>query len=592
MTPKKIIPIRKPPASPHGFDWRRLKADNQPRGDNRAWRSELTALVLRDEQVKEAGRRVCKTNLLALCYVLGYCLISPEVHKDALGFFPEIDGDNKTVEELAEGVKRRRSLILPRNTYKTTINLAFCVQLILHYYLTISILILSGSKELAFAFVDEIGSFFSRSSKQGTMTLFQALFPELCTLSRRESGQFTAALRQHEPKIIEPLIWGNSVESATTGWHPDILIIDDIHTNRNSNSYQSRQRITKAYKLVRKILKPTGLELKIGTPYGVGDVFNDETLTSRPGTYDRVYKPALRMMSKMRLDANGFPDESEIELLFPSILSYQFLREEYEADYESFMSQYMLDTYGAAEIVFDEKEIIGAMVDEAKVPLEGTAKLVFRLPCRTLGWKTTSGAVGLLNRDRMFIVDVLQGHHKPSGIARVIHDLARKYGTHNVSIIEAPGAIAFEPAIKNYALTTGWDIRINWIPFEEDAGIRDTHIRSVEASIANGRLLFSTGVKTKPLITGFLEYGMIDETGLPEVISHIADELPASIAAQEQADDIAWEMMRQRDFYNLVYNRAPYAPPEPEPEEEPEPAIEDQKIGENGLEIVIPGLEY
>jgi hypothetical protein len=587
----KVVAIKKkkPPIAQH-FDWRRLHADNQPKGDNRAWREELTALVLANERIKEEGRRVCKSNLLALCYVLGYCLISPEVHKDALGFFPEID-DNKTVEELAVGVKRRRSLILPRNTYKTTLNLAFCVQLILHYYLDIAILILSGSKELAYAFVDEVASFFVRPVRQGP-SLFQALFPELCVGSSRIGGEFTTLLRQREPRIIEPMLWGSSVDSATTGWHPDVLILDDIHTNRNSNSYQARQRITKAYKLVRKILKPTGIEIRLGTPYGVGDVFNDELLTSRPGTYDRVYKPAFRLKNGQRLDANGFPNEDEIELLFPTILDYNFLREEYESDYQSFMSQYALDTYGSAEIVFDEKEILGAMVDEAKVPLEGTPKIVFRLPCRTLNWKTTSGTVGLLNRDRIYIVDVVQGHFKPSGIGRVIHDLARKHGTHHVSIVESPGAIGFEPAIKNYALMTGWEINITWIPFEEDAGIRDTHIRGVESYISSGRLLFSTGVKTKPLITGFLEYGMMDETGLPEVISHVADELPPSIAATEQADDLAWEMMRQNDFYNLVYNRPPYTPPEPEPEEEPEPEIEEQEFTETGLRVCIPGLEY
>lgn len=574
------------------FNWRRLKDSNQPRGDNKLWRTELTALALTDEQVKEDGRRVCETNLLALCYVLGYCLISSDVHHDALGFFPEINSKDKSVEELSVGVKRRRSLMLPRNTYKTTIDLGFCVQLILHYFMQIAILILCGSKELAFAFVDEIASFFVKPSNRPP-TLFQALYPELCISRQKTTGEFTAALRQVEPSIIEPLIWGNSVDSSTTGWHPDVLICDDIHNNRNSKTYEARARVTKAYKLTRKILKPTGIELKIGTPYGVGDVFNDEVLTARPGTYDRVYKPAMRLLNGERLDPNGFPEENEIELFFPSILNYEFLLEEYQADYDSYMSQYQLDTYGAAEIVFGEREVLGAMVPEDKVPMLGTPKIVFRLPCRSLKWMTTSGAVGLLTNDRMFIVDIVQGHFKPSKIAWLINSVARHHGTHDVSIIAAPGASAMEQVIRNYALTTGWDVHITWIDFEEDAGVRDTHIRGIEAAIANGRLLFSTGIKTKPLLTSFLEYGMMDETGLPDVIAHVADALPASIAADSDADDLAWEMMRQRDKYNMVYGRGKYAPPQPEPAEVEarEPAIEEQKMGEF-LEIQIPGLEY
>jgi hypothetical protein len=301
----------------------------------------------------------------------------------------------------------------------------------------------------------------------------------------------------------------------------------------------------------------------------------------------------MRLLSGERLDQDGFPDEDEVELFFPDILTYDFLREEYESEFDSFMSQYMLDTYGAAEIVFGEREVLSAMVPEERVPLEGTPHIVFRLPCRSLKWHTTSGAVGLLQADRMFITDIAQGHYKPSLTAKLIHDIARKHGTHTVNIIESPGASVMQAVVENYALTTGWNIYISWIPFEEDSGVRDTHIRSLEATIAGGRLLFSSGVKTKPLITGFVEYGMMEENGLPDVIAHCADALPRSIASEFEADEAAWDMLRERDHFNMVYCRGRYAPPEPEPEpEEMEPAIEDRKFTEAGLEILIPGLEY
>jgi hypothetical protein len=574
------------------FNWRRLRSPDSERGDNRAWRTELTALVLTDDTVREDGRRVCMTNLLALCYVLGYCLITPEVHREALEFFPPID-PNKTVEQLREGIKRRRSLMYPRNTYKSTMDVAYCVQMLLHYYLTIAILILSGSKELAFAFVDQVASFFVKTPNRAP-TLFQALFPELCVAKVPNTGEFTPGLRQHEPAIIEPAIWGNSVDSSTTGWHPDVLILDDVNNNRNSKNYDARVRVTKAYKLTRKILKPTGIEMKIGTPYGPGDIFNDEILTSRPGTYDRVYKPAMKLKSGERLDPNGFPEDDEIELLFPSILSYEFLREEYEADYATFMSQYMLDSYGAAEIVFDEREVLAAMEDESRVPLSGQAYISFRLPCRSQQWSTVSGAVGLMYQGRMYVVDAVQGHYKPSTMAKMMHELARKHGTHDITIEESPGARSMQPVIENYALTTGWPIRIHWLEFEQDSGVRDTRIRSIEALISTSRLRFSTHVKSKPLLTGFIEYGMIDETGLPDVISRLADNLPVSVAADGEEPEEAWRLMMERDRYNFVYGRGKYAPAEPEPEDiaEPEPGIEDMTHTESGLEVCIPGLEY
>jgi hypothetical protein len=483
--------------------------------------------------------------------------------------------------------------MLPRNTYKSTMDLANVVKLILNYYMTIAILIMSGSKELAFAFVDQVASFFIRPGNRPA-TLFQALFPELCITRQKNSGEFTAALRQYEPEIIEPLVWGNSVDSATTGWHPDVLIIDDASNNRNSNSFKARVRVTKAYKLSRKILKPTGIEMLIGTPYGPGDLFNDQLLTARPGSYDRVFKPAMRLLSGERLDANGFPDEEDVELLFPTILSYDFLREEYEADFGSFQSQYMLDSYGAAEIVFDEREMLDVMIDEDKIPMEGQTFVAFRFPCRSLGWKTISGAVGVMHHNRMYITEAIQGHYKPSQMAILIHKVCRSHGAHRIAVEDAPGARIFQPAIDNYALTTGWHISIDWIESNEDAGERDIRIRSMEALIATSRLLFSTGIKTKPLITGFVEYGMTEETGLPDVISRIADNLPVSIRNDDQAEEAAaWNMLRERDHFNLIYGRGPYAPPEPEPEEVEvvEPWIEDQKVNEFGFDILIPGLE-
>jgi hypothetical protein len=89
------------------------------------------------------------------------------------------------------------------------------------------------------------------------------------------------------------------------------------------------------------------------------------------------------------------------------------------------------------------------------------------------------------------------------------------------------------------------------------------------------------------------QYGMLPNNALPDVIARVADHLPQSIAAEGLEDeDLAWGAMKERDHFNMIYGRGAYAPPEPEPEEvEEEPAIEDQPLTANGLEVWIPGLE-
>ena len=53
------------------------------------------------------------------------------------------------------------------------------------------------------------------------------------------------------------------------------------------------------------------------------------------------------------------------------------------------------------------------------------------------------------------------------------------------------------------------------------------------------------------------------------------------------------EQMLERDKYNMIYGRGVYAPSEPEAEDEdaPEYVEEERQFTDQGLEIVMPGLE-
>jgi hypothetical protein len=580
------------------FEWRKLRDFRQEKYDNRAWRAELTQLVLTDEKVREDGRRVTQNNLLALSWILGYTLIDEEVHHDAIAFFPPKNTAltlNEWIDEANRFYKRIGSLLLPRGVYKTTLSLANCVQLLICWPLTIAIMIMCGRGDLAEDFVTQVGSFFYRP-EYAPPTLFQALWPELCVDKRPDSDGFTTAQRQTEPKIIEPAIWGESIEAGTSGYHPNVLISDDIHNNRNSRTFEARANIVKKYKLAKKVLLPVGSEMRIGTIYGSGDLFTDEVLTSRPGTLRRFLKPAMRMKNGERIDQNGFPDEDEVELFFPTILNYEFLRTEYESGFESFATQYLLDEYGANEVVFSQEQMLAAMVEEAAIPLEGETVIHWRFPCQKRSWHMAACAVGQLHRNRCYIVDAMQGHYKPSTLAKLVVTTARKHHVHRVTIEDSPGARLMTSAINNYALTTGWTVNLEWIEREEgeeDTGERDLRIRNIEAVLSNARLYFFAGMKQlKPLLLEFTQYAMIPDNALPDVVSRVADHLPQSIAADElEGEDMAWKAAKERDHYNLLYGRGQYAPPEPEPEEAPEEtAIEDEVLAANGLENWMPGL--
>ena len=582
------------------FDWRKLRDLNQENGDNRRYRAELTELVLSDPAVREDGRRVTQHNLLALCWVLGFCLVDEGLHHDALAFFLPKEPELLLGEWLLASAKhyqRRGSLLLPRGVFKTTLSLANCAQLIICWPLTIAIMIMCGRGDLAKDLADQVAGFFVKRAKEPP-TLFQALWSDLCTESQKDSGEYTAAQRQTEPKIIEPAIWGESVEAGVSGYHPNVLIVDDVSNNRNSQKYETRVGTTKKYKMNRKVLRPVGIELKVGTIYGSGDVFTDEVLTARPGSIRRIIKPAMTLRNGERLDANGFPEEEDVELHFPTIIDYDYLRTEYESGFDSFMTQYMLDEYGAAEVVFAQQQMLAAMVEETALPLEGQTVLHWRFPCQKRSWKTAACAVAQLYRNRCYIIDVLEGHYKPSTLAKLVVTTARKHHLHRITVEDSPGARLMTSAINNYALTTGWELGLDWVGAElgeEDTGERDLRIRNIEAVLSTGRLLFYSGLKQlKPLMLEFTQYSMIPENALPDVVSRVADHLPQSIAAEDLDDEAsAWKAAMERDHFNLVYGRGKYAPPEPEPEEPEfeEARMEDAQLTAQGLEVWIPGLE-
>ena len=346
------------------------------------------------------------------------------------------------------------------------------------------------------------------------------------------------------------------------------------------------------------MLLPLGVELKVGTIYGTGDIFTDELLTSRPGTVRRIIKSAMRLRNGERLDPNGFPDEEDVELNYPAILSYEYLRAEYESGFDSFMTQYQNDEYGAAEVVFSQDAMLKAMVEEGALPLEGKTLIHWRFPCQKRQWKTAACCVGQLYRNRCYIADVFEGHYKPSVLAKLVVSTARKYGQHRITIEDSPGARLMSSPIQNYALTTGWDVGIDWIgreEGEEDTGERDLRIRSIEDVLSSSRLLIFAGLKhLKALMLEFTQYGMIPDNAIPDVISRIADHLPQSIAADGYDDeDLAYKNAVERDWFNQIYQRGAYARPEPEPEEIPlpeQPDPMDEQYNEFGLENILGGL--
>lgn len=566
------------------FDFMRLRTDT-------SYRLELTDWLAEDDALKEAGRELCKTNLLCLCYVLGYTKIDPVVHKEAIEFFLPRNLA-KPVSEQGIGQMTRGTLLYPRGTFKTTLDEADVVQETICFPRDATTFIVCANMKLATALVANIAAHFIKP-RQARPTLFQALFPEMCVLPSQWSSAsgFSPATRQASPPIKEDAVMAFSCESGNSGWHCWRMKGDDLANNRNMRSETSRADVVRNYNINRKMLMPGGIEDKMGTRYAPDDPYGVELSRARLGSYRYVVKPALRLKNGERLDANGFPARQDVELLFePLGLTWEFLRDEYDSDYSAFMTQYMNDDAGDNEVVFSQDEMLKVLCDDEQMPLAGQVVMHVRLPSKAHGWRTAAAVVGSIENNRLYIIDAMHGSYKPTLLARRIVDLARKWELHSVEVQQAPGAEKLGALASNYALTLGYPLNLVWIEPQGDETEMDGRIKALEGLFRGGRLLFTRDLPPiRRLIEQFVGYGMVSDTSLPDVVAHAAEHLPQSIGSTATVDSLAYAMASERDMYNTVYGAGPYAPVQPEPEETEVDVIEDWR-NPFGLEDMMPGL--
>jgi hypothetical protein len=518
-----------------------------------------------DSDYRAELRRWAQTDMLFLAGVLGYTKFIERVHRPVADLCVLKDPD-KDIEE-QEGIKERVHLD-PRGTYKSASSIVDSVQWIICFP-NIRICKLTATKPLAKAIANEIRDHFVKGAIEEP-TLFQDMFPEFVISERdKKEGEFKAPNRTKKWK--EETVMAFSIETTISGWHFDVMDPDDIVDTQNSSTAPGIAKVKKNWRINRKTLMPWGFINYKGTRYNPNDLWGDIIEKARPGKIKMLIRGAVKRKDGRRIEPGDFPAENELEILFPELLSYDFLKTQFDDDYESFMSQYMNDAQGGNEVTFTHEAMFAATVPHDALPITGETFIAWRFAYASKPMmKKAGGAVGIMDNGRLYIVDCISGTFKPSALAHKIVLTAKKYGTHTVTIENTPGAMRHESAIKNYALTLGWPITVNWVDFEEDDGVRDQRVKSVEPLIVSTRLVFADSIPAlNQVYKQFCNYGMVEECELPDVVSRLSDRLPKSIsvAELEQQQDLDWELARQRDMYDRTHGLGNYAPKEPVVEE-------------------------
>lgn len=531
-----------------------------------------------------AMRRRCQTDILFLGRVLGYSKLLDRVHGPVAEFCVKKNPDVPIEEQ--DKLKDRLHLD-PRGTYKSTISIIDSVQWIICFP-NIRICKLTATKPLATAIVGEIGGHFVKP-EIADPTDFQLLFPEFCIPPKDvKVGTFTAPNRTRNWR--EATVMSFSIETTISGWHFDVFDPDDVVDTQNSKTPQSIEQVKRNYRTNHKTLMPWGYTNAKGTRYGPFELWGDMITKAKPATMRILVRSALRLISGERLMPGEFPAENEVELLFPELLSYEFLKKEFEDDYESFMTQYMNDAHGGKEVTFPKELMAQATISAENIPISGDTHIAWRFAYNGKpSMKDVGASVGIVEKGRLIIVDALTGTFAPSALAHQVVALAKKHGAHRVSIELTPGASYLDSAIQNYALTSNWQLNINWVDYLEDDAVRALRIKALEPMISTNRVLFSDAIGClSEVYEQFCNFGMLDENELPDTVARIAGTLPRLVSPEqvEAEQSQAWEKAKEQDLYDRTHGIGRYGIPDAIVEEKPYTPPSNPF----GLDDIMPGI--
>lgn len=443
---------------------------------------------LTDEVLLKRARFMAQTNLFFLCKLLElykdmsdqeYNWIDGTVHNTheeiCNEFFVRKNPTYKTFKEFSSIKnyidKKERLLLVPRGGFKSTMNMADCVQWVLSFP-EITILVLSGVLSLANKFVGEIKGHFTleeggpdfaglfvekknfrpRTMDDGTPFLFQALFAEHCIpLDDGKASEFQTPAVSNRQK--EPTVFSASIEQSLTGFHVCILKLDDVVTNENSLTVERLKAVNKQVSINQAMLHPYGFYDKIGTWYDSEDTYGQDIKAMKMYEEEgeicpmKIYIRPCWWPNEAARKAGKIEDEmtkADYDLWFnvEGQLTYEFLYHKKKTD-PYFAIKYLNDPTQMHVIKFPREMLIRKTVNAVEVP--GTGMIV---TCVDTAYSTKSWAdytviiTALISQGRFYIIDMSRGRYDEYTLPAMIAATAQKWKPKRVCI-EETGAMKY-----------------------------------------------------------------------------------------------------------------------------------------------------
>jgi len=365
-------------------------------------------------------------------YVLNYRDMA-EMHRELCDFVTARDEEGQFYE---------RSLILePRGTFKSSVVTIGLPLWLLCHNPNLRILIDSEEYMKSRAFLAEAKAHMTSNEE------FRRLFGEWD--KRRFKGdvwtqtQINIAPRRSSEK--ETTISTAGVDVSKVGMHYDVIICDDLVSDKNSATRAQREKVIDHYKKMLSILEPNGMLIFIGTRWDFGDLYG-HILEMDRDLEEKGKKPVWRKLIRSAVLPDG-------RLLFPERLSQGFLdAQRHEQGPYIYSCQYLNDPSGSEDALFKVRDWIQWCAELPPVEMK-CAILVDPSVGRTDDSDMTAIVTNLVDPlNNWYVWDVQRGRWNPK---EIIDNLvrARRKVVEELGIQPHVGmeSVAFQRTLSFYA---------------------------------------------------------------------------------------------------------------------------------------------
>lgn len=221
----------------------------------------------------------CKTDLYFLAReILNYSKMTPNTHQELCDYTTSIlPNPPETSREMEKGFDARKNLLLllmPRGTFKSSVvTVAFTLQYILNEP-NARVLLDSETFSKSKAFLREIQDHLMLNDKY--REVFKAIhgmypFEKKSTAKLWTDSEVILPCRTRPLK--EPTISCAGIDVTKNGMHYDLVIGDDLHSERNVTNSEQINQVIEHYKLVFSLLDPGKPLIIIGTRWHELDLY-------------------------------------------------------------------------------------------------------------------------------------------------------------------------------------------------------------------------------------------------------------------------------------------------------------------------------